>query len=87
MTGKPGVLQSMGLQRVGYHLVTEHLSNRSLDLPMISSNLVIGSYSYLNCHSFITYSRIYFYFGSVLKIREDMYLYTLGLHISNAEIC
>jgi len=23
MTGKPGVLQSMGLQRVGYDLVTE----------------------------------------------------------------
>ena len=31
-TEEPGVLQSMGLQRVGYYLVT----NKSLDLPRVS---------------------------------------------------
>ena len=60
-TGKPGILQSMGSQRVGYNLVTEqqqywikyksvimNINTNQLTLPVISANVFLAVLSLMN---------------------------------------
>jgi len=80
MRGKPGMLQSMGLQRVGHNLATEHIQHtqRYSVAPVTSSLSTPHIFAFLPLDSFNFLHTIQFYFSDNLLFSNSKNLQNIS---------